>query len=256
MALSNEMIEDLNRIARWLALDDFLQAKHMMPDMMIVAGHAILPNIFGALTLAKHACLPVLFSGGIGHSTVLLRQAISDNPLTSGIDTEGKSEADLLSDIATTVFGISTDKILLENQSRNCGENADFSRDLLVDRNVAGKDIILVQDPLMQRRTAETFAYSWRKKNMNSRFISWPVFIPALVMVNNKPVISGGQIAGMWSLERYISMILGEVKRLKNDRDGYGPLGAGFIGHVDIPDAIRMAWERLISNPFMAQSVR
>lgn len=76
MDLSDEMIHDLNGIANWLALDDFPQAKTMNPDLMIIAGHAILPNIFGALTLAKNADIPVLLSGGFGHSTVLLQQAV------------------------------------------------------------------------------------------------------------------------------------------------------------------------------------
>ena len=40
-------------------------------------------------------------------------------------------------------------------------------------------------------------------------------------------------------------MILGEVKRLRDDADGYGPRGAGFIGHVAIPAGIEDAWRRL-----------
>ncbi|MCA6998272.1 YdcF family protein [Dickeya solani] len=256
MDLSDEMIHDLNGIANWLALDDFPQAKTMNPDLMIIAGHAILPNIFGALTLAKNADIPVLLSGGIGHSTVLLQQAVKNNRLTAAIDTAGKSEAEILSSIAMTVFDIAADNLFIESASRNCGENADFSRELVLDKKIARQEIILVQDPLMQRRTTETFLFSWNKKGMHSRFISWPVFTPSIIMIGGEPMITGGQMPEVWEMERYIAMVLGEVKRLRDDQNGYGPSGAGFIGHVDIPDDVTRAWERLMRNPSLSESVR
>ncbi|WES87545.1 YdcF family protein [Dickeya fangzhongdai] len=256
MDLSDEVIHDLNDIASWLALDDFPQVKTMNPDLMIIAGHAILPNIFGALTLAKKADIPVLLSGGIGHSTVLLQQAVKNNRLTAAIDTADKSEAEMLASIAMSVFGIAAEKLFIESASRNCGENADFSRELVLDKEIARQEIILVQDPLMQRRTTETFLFSWNKKGMDSRFISWPVFTPSLIMIGGEPMITGGQMPEVWEIERYTAMVLGEVKRLRDDQNGYGPSGTGFIGHVDIPDEITRAWERLMSNQSLSERVR
>lgn len=256
MHVSDDAVRDLNTVSDWLALDDLRTGKNPVPDLLVLAGHAIMPNIIGALDFAAKTDIPLLLSGGVGHSTSLLQQAVKQDPLTSAIETEGKGEADILAEIAHQVFAIPWEKLEIENRSTNCGQNADFSRDRLLAQPSLPATVLLVQDPLMQRRTFESFQHSWRMKNITSRFINWPVFVPHLVKVGNSLVITGGQRAGIWTLERYISMILGEVKRLRDDEMGYGPTGAGFIGHVDIPDEVENAWRRLIENDELVVGVR
>lgn len=46
---------------------------------------------------------------------------------------------------------------------------------------------------------------------------------------------------GVWSVDRYISLLLGEIPRLRDDPSGYGPKGKGFIDHVDIPIEVEEA---------------
>jgi len=167
-----------------------------------------------------------------------------------------KNEAELLSIIAIHMFHIPEEKILIEDRSTNCGQNADFSRDLLGKGHFDIKTAILVQDPLMQRRAFETFAYSWKQQNVRCQFTNWPVFKPKLLMTRTGPKIIGGQLPGQWDIERYISMILGEMKRLYNDLSGYGPKGAGFIDHVSIPTPIVVAWQRLLSEPVLMRITR
>lgn len=256
MNLSGEVIQDFNTLADWLSVDDLSELEEVHHDILILAGHAIIPNICGALYFAKQTGVPVLLSGGTGHSTSLLQQAIKESSLLNVDDTEGKSEAEMLSVIANRVFHIPQEKILIENRSTNCGQNADFSRDLLLDRGINIKTAVLVQDPLMQRRTFESFTQSWKLKEMSCQFINWPVFKPRLLMTRAGLSINGGQLPGSWELERYISMILGEMKRLRDDATGYGPKGSGFIGHVDMPTRIVAAWYRLMAEPAMAGIVR
>ena len=50
---------------------------------------------------------------------------------------------------------------------------------------------------------------------------------------------------GMWDMERYLTLLMGEIPRLEDGPEGYGPSGRGYLVHVDIPDAVRGAWERL-----------
>lgn len=50
---------------------------------------------------------------------------------------------------------------------------------------------------------------------------------------------------GMWDMERYVSLLMGEVPRLTDDAAGYGPHGAGYIAHVDIPEEVQMAFTLL-----------
>ncbi|MFH5101634.1 hypothetical protein ACHH01_26860 [Citrobacter freundii complex sp. 2024EL-00219] len=46
------------------------------------------------------------------------------------------------------------------------------------------------------------------------------------------------------------------MKRLRDDVTGYGPKGAGFIDHVDMPTQVVAAWYRLMAEPAMAGLVR
>ena len=53
------------------------------------------------------------------------------------------------------------------------------------------------------------------------------------------------EIWGMWDMERYISLLMGEIPRLTDNENGYGPKGKNFIAHVDIPTEVRSAFEQL-----------
>ena len=49
----------------------------------------------------------------------------------------------------------------------------------------------------------------------------------------------------MWDMDRYINLLMGEIARLSDDCDGYGPKGKNFIAHVDIPAQILEAFSEL-----------
>ena len=55
-------------------------------------------------------------------------------------------------------------------------------------------------------------------------------------------------IWGMWEMERYISLLLGEISRLNDDENGYGPKGKNFIAHVDIPHSVANSFHELQQN--------
>ncbi|WP_426785028.1 hypothetical protein ACP3TB_12950 [Rahnella variigena] len=46
-------------------------------------------------------------------------------------------------------------------------------------------------------------------------------------------------------MPRFVSLLLGEIPRLRNAPGGYGPRGAGFIAKVDIPAEIEEIYARL-----------
>lgn len=249
MQLKQNEIRDVNSIAAWLALDELAPAGDDSADLIILAGHAVLPNIEGAVALAKKYQLPLLISGGIGHATPLLAQMMAAHPLYQDLPTAGKSEAEMLAAIARTFADLPEDQLLLETASGNGGENAAFSQRLLDKKNLQPQRVVLVQDPLLQRRAAETFRWQWRDRPDAPQFISWPVFQPRLVIDNGMTRITGAPAQGLWSLERFISLLMGEVKRLRDDEQGYGPRGAGYFAHVDLPEAVDEAWRRLMSVP-------
>jgi hypothetical protein len=78
---------------------------------------------------------------------------------------------------------------------------------------------------------------------------------------NEKLVIEPTGIWGMWDIERYISLLMGEIPRLIDDANGYGPNGKNYIAHVDIPVNALKAFEELkeeyrdlvrVANPLYA----
>lgn len=253
MMLTPQNVEHLNTLSHWLAVNDIHSEQALHADVAILAGHAVLPALTDAFQQLAATGIPLLLSGGVGHSTERLKAALAD----AGVESSATSEAQLLADAAIQLSGMDAQRLIIEDQSRNCGENAAFSRRMLLARGLTPQRIILIQDPLMQRRTTETFRHEWRRQGREVDFISWPVFVPQLVLQDDQPVITGARSQqGLWTLERYVSMMLGEVQRLRDDHQGYGPLGLGFIGHVDIPHAVEQAWQRLMAEPELAAMVR
>jgi len=249
MQLNNHQIQDINTLAAWLALDQMPQDGALDIDLAILAGHAVLPNVEAVIAVAKKYQLPLLISGGIGHSTSLLVEMLAVHPLYRQIDSKGKSEAELLGDVARVFAALPDDLLLLETASRNCGENAAFSQTLLDEHKWQPQRVLLVQDPLMQRRTWETFRYQWRGRADAPEFISWPVFVPQVKMDAGMLRIIGAPPQGLWSMERFLSLLMGEIQRLRDDENGYGPRGKGFLGHVEVPEAVEAGWQRLKQLP-------
>ena len=62
------------------------------------------------------------------------------------------------------------------------------------------------------------------------------------------------QPLGMWNIDRYITLLMGEIPRLSDDENGYGPRGKNFISHVDIPQEVKYAFEEL--KVLFSESIR
>lgn len=67
----------------------------------------------------------------------------------------------------------------------------------------------------------------------------------AKVIVDHSALAYEKELAGMWEIDRYISLLMGEIPRLSDDETGYGPKGKGFIAHVDIPEEVKKAFGEL-----------
>jgi hypothetical protein len=44
-----------------------------------------------------------------------------------------------------------------------------------------------------------------------------------------------------------VALLLGEVPRLRDDAEGYGPRGRGFQAHVDVPAEVEAAYAALVA---------
>lgn len=247
----NIVIADINCVGEWLACDEALPAE-TAGSAIVLAGNAVIPTIDHAFQLAASRQLPVVITGGIGHSTVWLYRAVAAHPRYHVIDCEGRSEAAILADIGRRFWQIPDEQLHLETASTNCGENVDFSWETLRRQGITPDSLIVVQDPTMQRRTLATFARLRASDPSVPLCLSSPGYIPALQKSADGAAFVADPGAG-WSQDRFAALALGEIPRLYDSAEGYGPAGRGFIVHVDIPDAVMDAWRRLTRSPAVQQ---
>lgn len=81
--LSTATIDAINVIGQWLAQDDFSGEVPYQADCVILAGNAVMPTIDAACKIARDQQIPLLISGGIGHSTTFLYSAPSHSIRTT-----------------------------------------------------------------------------------------------------------------------------------------------------------------------------
>ena len=154
----------------------------------------------------------IIFSGGNGRFT----------------EKWDRTEAEIFSDVAKA-RGVPEDKILLEKESRNSGENLLFTKRLLEKSGLDLSSFILVHKPYMERRAYATF------KN---------------IFPENQVIVTSPQI----SLEDYpteevprdkvISDMVGDLQRIKLYPE------KGFQVPQEIPDDVWGAYEKLVGAGF------
>ncbi len=206
-------------------------------DVMVLFGGSILSggDLFASgmrLGLARR----YVIVGGAGHTTAALREQIGR--ACPGMETDGLAEADLFAGYLGRRYGLAPDA--LERESTNCGNNITYLMRLLKELHFPHRQIILIQDATMQARMDAGL----RKYAPDCIPVNYAAY-KAHVTVRDGRLAFDACMPGMWPLERYISLLLGEIPRLTDDAQGYGPLGKGYIAHVDIPPAITEAHARL-----------
>ena len=59
---------------------------------------------------------------------------------------------------------------------------------------------------------------------------------------NEKGLAYEGVPAGMWDMDRYVELLMGDAQRLQDIPEGYGPKGKNFIVHVEMPPEVKEAF--------------
>jgi uncharacterized SAM-binding protein YcdF (DUF218 family) len=128
------------------------------------------------------------FSGGLG---VITRHLWSE------------PEAEQFAAIAVSM-GVPRERILVENESTNTGENVAFTRRLLAGRGLDPRTFIVVQKPYMERRSFATFERVWPGRDL---------------------VVTSPQVSFTEYLERYsnetltpedvVSIMVGDLQRIR-----------------------------------------
>ena len=245
-----------NVLARWCGLRDVsaLEQNALTSEAKLPEGRADLFVLFGggvtgtvdtlAQAMRAHAADRYAIVGGRGRATYWLDQAI-EHELAAGTElpyvTPGtSSEAEMLDALLFARHGLHTD--LLETSSSNCGNNITFLFDLLEREGRVPTSVILCQDAVMQRRMDAT----WRRQAMGRsafapvQLINYAAYEAELACENGNLVWRHAP-EGIWPIDTYLQLLVGEVMRLSDDESGYGPCGQDFVVHVDVPVEVRQA---------------
>ena len=201
----------------------------------IIAGGDVL-----AETMQKQLAKKYMIVGGAGHTTQTLRDTIKSlYPDLNIVNDENLSEAECFARYLNLKYKLTVD--LLETKSTNCGNNITFCLDMLAKNGIAVKSILFIQDSTMQHRMEAGFRKYLADDVKLINYASYKVE----VVVKEGELTFAQDILGMWNLNRYISLLMGEIPRLSDDENGYGPKGKDFIATVDIPTEVIDAYNKL-----------
>jgi uncharacterized SAM-binding protein YcdF (DUF218 family) len=126
-------------------------------------------------------------------------------------------------------LGVPRESILIEPKSTNTGENVEFTKRLLAERDLDPQSFIVVQKPYMERRAFATFRKLWPEKEVivTSPQVSFRDYLAEYA----NPSLSTADV---------ISIMVGDLQRIK-----LYP-AQGFQIAQDIPDDVWEAFERLV----------
>ena len=208
-------------------------------DVMVLFGGSILAGgDILANAMKNDAAKKYVIVGGRGHTTASLEEQFyklypdSDkNSILSEI-----SEAEIFRNYLKHKYNLQPD--FLEIHSTNCGNNITNLLKLLKEKNITFKNIIISQDATMQLRMEATLK---KYLSENIKIINFATY-SAKVCVKDEKLCFENYIFGMWDIDRYITLLMGEIARLTDDENGYGPKGAGYTAHIDIPEDVKNAF--------------
>lgn len=160
----------------------------------------------------------LIFSGGTAHQDDLLKT-----------DYAG-SEAEHFASIAIKL-GVPKNKILIEDQAKNTGQNVKFVNVLLKEKNLHCKSFILVQKPYMERRTFATFKKQWPVPTTKIFVTSPPIQYENYFNVDN-------------TKKQVINIMVGDLQRVLE----YPRLG--FQIKQPVPAKVLRAYEKLVNAGF------
>ena len=251
--------EHANVLATWLGVRDtsrldraaLAREAHVgdgVADVFVLFGGGILGAV-EVLANAMRAGVARTYGivGGRGRATFGLERALHACEAVgepSMPDVRTASEAEMLAFVLRARHGLMPD--FLETQSTNCGNNIGFLLDLLDDEPTPPRSIILCQDAAMQRRMDAT----WRRQVIdrpryaNTQVLNWALHHAELAWENGALVYRNAP-EGMWDIDFYLDLLLGDVARLTDDEHGYGPRGTDYVVHVDVPASVRRSWQEL-----------
>lgn len=239
-----ELAHAVNKLEGWLAVRDLYEPTVEalenaigleQVDVVVLYGSSILAGVDVFVSaLREEIAKTSLVSGGRNHAA---------EGIIATIEKEHPGLVDPNSSVADAVCAYMASRDdpmpkLVENTSSNTGAHVKNTMALLNSVEIVPDTMVVIQDPLFMRRLEATYAAQAPTVSVTS-LPAYDVkvnFVEGVGLVFEQPTPHG-----LWSLDRYLHYMSGEVPRLRDDETGYGPKGRGFIDHVRIPPEIEEA---------------
>ncbi|KAJ9628735.1 hypothetical protein H2203_002637 [Taxawa tesnikishii (nom. ined.)] len=227
MATDQSTISDINLISSFLSDPQITDlTRQPNAECIVVCASAVLhgaETIFRGLENGSLHARTLVLVGGIGHSTQLMRDAVSRHPKYHALADSTKSlpEARILELILERWFDVERIKgkgchVLVEDRSTNCGANASETRKVLEQAAVMPSTVMINQDPTMARRTRASFVRVYEDLEHRPTFLSCPVFVPTMQESESD---GGMEYANsdvpteqLWEPSRFLDLILGRFQ--------------------------------------------
>ena len=148
----------------------------------------------------------------------------------------GMTEAEKFAEVAEK-NGVSKEKIFVEPRSTNSEENVTFSYNLLKEKGIIPKKIIVVQKPTMERRVYATFKNFWPEKDYE-------------LMVTSAPYTYEEYAGEIVDREQIIHIMVGDLQRIKVYPE------KGFQIPQEIPNDVWEAYEKLVGMGYTRHLIR
>jgi uncharacterized SAM-binding protein YcdF (DUF218 family) len=205
---------------------NYMKMNHTLEksDLIVVFGsHDFQVAHRGAELILNEFAPKVIFSGGLGR-------------ITEG--TWKKTEAEIFSEIAIEK-GVPKNKIILENKSKNTGQNIEFTKKIIFEHKLDIKKIIVVHQPYMERRIYSAIKKQWNDVNL-------------LVTSPQKNFFEYCMLAKKYGYDEdlIINIIVGDFQRM----DIY--YKKGFQIYQEIPSQIWTAYEKLLNIGYDKQIIK
>jgi len=151
--------------------------------LLVMGSHDLRVAEYGAQLYLDGWAPLIVCSGGLGNHTHNLWD-----------ESEARKYAQIV-----LQMGVPAEKILLEEESTNTGENIVFSRRLLQSKSIDPPSILMVHKPYMERRSLATFQKLWPGKEAR-------VSSPSLAMAEYPNDVI--------SMEEMINIMVGDFQRI------------------------------------------
>lgn len=184
--------------------------------IFVLCSHDLRVAEYAAKLFLENWAPYIIFSGGIAHKNDLLNTGWN------------KTEAEMFADVVIKI-GVPKDKIILEKEATNTGENVLFTKKLLKERGFNFDSFIIVHKPYMERRVFATI-----KKHL-----------PKMDFTITSPQISFEDYPNKEiKKEKLINILVGDTQRMKV----YGD--RGFQIEQEIPEDVWEAYKKLLEAGF------